>query len=190
MHTIYRQKEQLKFAGIKYNYFPDWGWLAINYQNKSILQKEKFVIIVAGTAKHRINKRWPEDNFAHLIESLSNIGIKSILVGGKEEFKYINNIINKIKKTIKFMPLNYAGKTSFKDLVYLSKYASCAIGNDTGPMHLLASSGLKSIVLFGAGSNPDLCAPLGKNVRIINEKYITDITVENVFKVMKKIGID
>lgn len=190
MHTIDRQKDQLKQAGILYDFVPDWRWLADNYENKNILNKEKFIIIVAGAAIHRNNKRWPKDRYANLIEALSEIGTQSILIGGSEELENINNIISKTKKTIKFKPLNYAGKTSFKDIVFLSKYAICAIGNDTGPMHLLASSGLKTIVLFGAGSNPDLCAPMGQNVHIIHKSLITDIKVETVLDVLKIEGID
>ena len=190
MHTIARQKDQLKLAGIKYGYLPDWRWLANNYENKEIICKEKFVIMVTGASKHRKNKRWPAEYYINLIEILSNIRIKSILIGGTEEFENINKITTQVKKSIKFRPLNYAGKTSIKDIVFLSKYAICAIGNDTGPMHLLASSGLSSVVLFGAGSNPDLCAPMGKNVHVIHKSHIQDIKVEKVLKILKIIGID
>ena len=72
----------------------------------------------------------------------------------------------------------------------MSKYSICAIGNDTGPMHLLSACNLNSIVLFGAGSNPDLCAPLGKNVHILHKDIISDIKAEEVFKILKSIGID
>ena len=99
-------------------------------------------------------------------------------------------MINHNSNSINNKPLNYAGKTSFKDIVFLSKYSMCAIGNDTGPMHLLSSCRLNSIVLFGAGSNPDLCAPLGKNVHILHKEIISDIKVEEVFKILKSIGID
>ena len=66
----------------------------------------------------------------------------------------------------------------------------CAIGNDTGPMHLLGTCRLNLIVLFGAGSNPNLCAPLGKNVNILHKDIISDIKAEEVFKILKSIGID
>ncbi len=190
MHTIERQRDQLKLAGIKYDYLPDWTWLINNYENKNILPKDKFAIIVAGSAKHRLNKRWPKLRYAHLIEYLSNIGIRSIIIGGEEELDNINNIINLVNESIKYKPVNYAGKTSFQDLAYLSMHALCSVGNDTGPMHLLASCGLKSIVLFGSGSDPDLCAPVGKNIYIVHENIIDNIAVNRVSKILKNIGID
>ena len=190
LHTLSRQKNQLKFAGIKYDYLPDWKWLAKDYENRNILPREKFVILVAGTAKHRINKKWPTENFAKLIECLSIIGIQSILLGGKEEFNNFNRIIKSIENSTKIIPINYAGKTSFEDIVFLSAYAKCAIGNDTGPMHLISSCGLNTIVLFGSGSNPDLCAPIGKNVSIIKNNEIRDISVDKVFNKIKNIVLD
>ncbi len=118
MHTIERQRDQLSYAGIQYDYLPDWRWLASNYDNKRILPKDRFVILVTGAAKHRKNKRWPKESYAFLIDYLSSIGIKSILIGGAEELKNINNIINKVKNAVTFIPLNYAGKTSLKDISF------------------------------------------------------------------------
>ena len=39
--------------------------------------------------------------------------------------------------------------------------ARYAIGNDTGPMHLIAAAGIPAVVLFSAASDPALCAPRG-----------------------------
>ena len=135
-------------------------------------------------------EKWPTENFAKLIECLSIIGIQSILLGGKEEFNNFNRIIKSIENSTKIIPINYAGKTSFEDIVFLSSYAKCAIGNDTGPMHLISSCGLNTIVLFGSGSNPDLCAPIGKNVSIIKNNEIRDISVDKVFNKIKNIVLD
>ena len=184
MHTIERQKDQLKIAGIEYNYYPDWSWLLENYQNKSILPKNKFAILVTGAAIHRKSKRWSQKNYAKLIFLLSQIGIQSVLLGGKEEIKNIDNIIKLSDNSLKIKPINYAGKTEFKDIVFLSSKSEYAIGNDTGPMHLIASCGCKTIVLFGSASNPDLCAPKGKNVSILRNKMIDYIEVDKVMRLL------
>ena len=77
-----------------------------------------------------------------------------------------------------------------KNLTYGNYNAKCAIGNDTGPMHLISSCGLNTIVLFGSGSNPDLCAPIGKNVSIIKNNEIRHISVDKVFNKIKNIVLD
>ena len=187
MHSLYRQKEQLKIARIEYNHLPDWRWLGNNYKNDSLVPNNKFIILATGAAMHRLNKKWPQSSYASLIERFSKIGIQCILIGGKDESNNIKNLISLVDKAIKKQPLNYAGMTSYKDIVYLSSYAKYAIGNDTGPIHLIATCGLPTIVLFGSGSNPDLCAPIGKNVTILKKTSIRDITVNSVFKVIKNV---
>ncbi len=187
MHTVDRQKDQLKIAKIEYNHLPDWRWLGNNYKNNSLMPNNKFIILVTGAARHRLNKKWPQSRYASLIERFSQIDIQCILIGGDDEFDNIKNLLSLVDKAIKKQPLNYAGITSYKDIVYLSSYAKHAIGNDTGPIHLIATSGLSTTVLFGSASNPELCAPKGKNVNIIKKNSISDISVDLVFKAIKNI---
>ena len=52
-------------------------------------------------------------------------------------------------------------------------------------MHLIASNSLLTIVLFGSDSDPSLCAPIGKNVKIIQEKNINDIKVDNILNYLQ-----
>jgi len=187
MHTLDRQKDQLKIANIEYNHHPNWRWLANNYKNTSIIPNNKFIILVTGAARHRLNKKWPQDRYASLIEYFSKIDIQCVLIGGEDEFNNIENIIRLVDKKIKIQPLNYAGITQYKDIVYLSSYAKYAIGNDTGPIHLIATSGLYTIVLFGSASDPALCAPKGKNVIILHKRSIRDISIKLVFNTVKNI---
>ncbi len=187
MHTIDRQKAQLKLANIEYNHLPNWKWLANNYKNNSIVPDNKFIILVTGAAQHRLNKRWPKSSYASLIENFSKIDMQCVLIGGKDEFDNIKNIISLVDNNIKKTPLNYAGITSYKDIVYLSAYAQFAIGNDTGPIHLIATTGLSTMVLFGLASKPSLCAPKGKNVTILNKGSIKDISIDLVFNTIKNL---
>jgi ADP-heptose:LPS heptosyltransferase len=187
MHTIDRQKDQLKVAKIEYKHLPNWRWLGNNYENKSLIPNNKFIILMTGAAKHRLNKKWAQSSYASLIERFSKIDIQCILIGGEDEFDNIVNIISLVDKKIKKRPLNYAGMTSYKDIVNLSTYAQYAIGNDTGPIHLIATTGLSTIVLFGAASNPDLCAPKGKNTIILSKESIEDISVDLVFNIINNV---
>ncbi len=85
--------------------------------------------------------------------------------------------------------MNLIGKTSYSDLAYISSGANLILGNDTGPMHLLIACSKKEtvkIVLFGEGSDPDLCAPRGKKVFIIQEKNINQIIPKRVIKVINE----
>ena len=62
----------------------------------------------------------------------------------------------------------------------LSRKAVAAVGNDTGPMHLIAATGCHSIVLYSSASNPMLCAQRGSGVQIIRKDQLADLEVEEV----------
>ena len=156
--------------------------LILTDKNEFLLPKKDFALIVPGAAFHRKGKKWSKDGYVNLINNLSKNGVTSLLLGSFSEKKYINDIISAVKNNIKFKPQNYAGKTSFKDIAYLSCHARFAIGNDTGPIHLIASTNLKTIVLFGPESDPKLCAPLGNNVKIIQKKDLQLIQAHEILK--------
>ena len=55
-----------------------------------------------------------------------------------------------------------------------------AIGNDTGPMHIVAAAGCRSLVLFSNESDPRLCAPGGPNVTVVRRATLADLPVDEV----------
>ena len=74
-----------------------------------------------------------------------------------------------------------SAQTSIQDICVLSKDASLAIGNDTGPMHAIAMSGCNTLVLFSNDSNPARCAP-----RIVNKRKKLRIIIENDLRNLSK----
>ena len=181
LHTIDRQKEQLKYAGIYTKFKPDWNYFKYKV-NKFNIDKS-YAILVPGGSKHRKNKRWDFKNFLEIIKFLKSKSILSVLIGGSDE-----KDIYKIYEKDKFV-LNLIGNTNFSDLAFLSSGAELIIGNDTGPMHLLVACSKNKatkIVLFGDASNPDLCAPKGYNVTIVQKKNINEIKPESIIDIINK----
>lgn len=181
LHTIERQKQQLKCAGINVTQKPNWN-LFIEKSKKFNIPKP-YAIIVPGGSRRRVNKRWDYINYLTIINYLTKKDINIVLVGGKDEEKIVHKF--NISKNI----FNLIGKTNIIDLAYLSRFADLILGNDTGPMHLLVVSSkntAKKIVLFGKGSNPNLCAPIGKNVFIIKEENINDISHNHIITLINK----
>ncbi|MEM6903746.1 MAG: glycosyltransferase family 9 protein, partial [Pseudomonadota bacterium] len=87
--------------------------------------------------------------------------------------------------------LNLTGKTSLFDLASLGRAATLAIGNDTGPMHLIGAAGCPSVVLFSGASSPYLSAPIGPAVTTLQEASLDRLSVEKVLKAAQKaMGID
>jgi ADP-heptose:LPS heptosyltransferase len=74
------------------------------------------------------------------------------------------------------------GRTSFGDIAELARAARFAVGNDTGPMHLIATAGCPSITLFSRDSDPSHCAPVGRWTRELRRPDLADLTVETVLE--------
>ena len=181
LHTIERQKEQLKVAGITKTFKPEWRYF--KSKSSKIYIEKPYAILVPGGSKHRKNKRWDFENFIEIIKFLEKKKIISVLVGGVDEKDIFQNK-NKYDSVI-----NLIGKTNYSELAYLSSRAKLILGNDTGPMHLLVACSDKKIakfVLFGEASDPTLCAPIGKNVVIVKEKNINEIKPKNIKKLINE----
>ncbi len=80
--------------------------------------------------------------------------------------------------------LSLSNKTSFPDIVLLARGAVGAVGNDTGPMHLIAAAGCPSVVLFSAESDPGLCAPRGL-VTVLAQEDLADLAVDRVLAALR-----
>jgi ADP-heptose:LPS heptosyltransferase len=55
------------------------------------------------------------------------------------------------------------------------------VGNDTGATHVAAAGGNPVVVLFSQASDPSLCAPRGRVVRVLIEPNLAVLSVETVF---------
>jgi ADP-heptose:LPS heptosyltransferase len=169
MHTLDRLAEQLQMAGIDTTHAPDVRYAAED--SRELLKSmglKNFVALIPGGSKGRPEKRWP--HFAELAKALQNKGYQVALIGGPDEMDLLQNLSTKTGA------INLGGRTSINALIDLLPRAKYVIGNDTGPMHLAAASGAKGVVLFGSGSNPDLCAPRAKNIHILHQSTIGAIS--------------
>jgi len=156
MHTLVRQRSQIRLNKVDYLSKIDMNWL---FKSKFKIPTNKYVIIVPGGSKKRLNKRIPAEIFLKITDFLIKSGFQVLIIGSEDDLNVCNFIAS-------FYPdvINYCNKTDFFDIGKLSLKSSLSIGNDTGPMHLISKGGKKTIVLFTKFSNPQLCKPVGKNV--------------------------
>lgn len=92
------------------------------------------------------NKRWPAKYFAQLTDWLYEQKLQPILVGGGA---VDTQRAAEIAKLAEIPPVNLVGQTNFKQLTYILQQAQLTIGGDTGPVHLSAGVGTKTIMVMG-----------------------------------------
>ena len=173
MHTIDRQRDQLAMAGIPSVPPPDLSWAVTDIKRFGL--PERFVLLAPGGSKHRPEKRWPAGRYLRLAAFLADLGLTPVLVGGPDEAAAGAEIARDCP-TVR----NLIGRTSFGDLVALGRACFYAVGNDTGPMHLIVAGGAPATVLYSAASDPALTAPRGARVTILRRDDLGDLPVEEV----------
>jgi ADP-heptose:LPS heptosyltransferase len=177
MHTIDRQRDQLAKAGIKDVPLPEVSWAKADVSRFKL--KAPYVLLVPGGSAHRPKKRWPAERFAALGRRLLAAGIVPVLLGTRSEARLLDSIAAAAPGT-----RNLVDRTSFPEIVELARGARAAVGNDTGPMHLIAAAGIPVVVLFSASSDPALCAPRGPHgeatVTVLRAEPLSDLAEAKV----------
>ena len=175
-HIAEREADQLRAAGIEVGK-PDLGFLDSDLGAFDL--PERIALLVPGGAPHRPAKRWPAANFGELGRYLAGQGITPVLIGTKAEAKEIAQIREACPAA-----RDLHGRTGFADLAALGRRALVAVGNDTGPMHLIAAAGGPSVVLFSHESDPERISPRGPWVAIRRTRSLQDLPVEEVIQAL------
>lgn len=171
MHTLERQREQLEIAGISYVPPPNLDWVAGDLAKFAL--RRPYALLVPGGSAHRPEKRWPPVLFSDLAGRLLAAGLRPVVLGTASEQALGRQIAGA-------GGLDLTGQTSLADVAELSRGATIAVGNDTGPMHMAAAAGCRSIVLFSDASDPALCAPPGDHVLVIQVATLAQLSVDEV----------
>jgi len=174
MHTIERQAEQLEMASIFKTPMPDLSWADADLSRFDL--DTHFALLVPGGAPHRPDKRWPAQHYAELAEGLLERNIQPVMLGTAKEGDVLDEILDRCPQVY-----DLSSQTDFIEIAALARKAYVAIGNDTGPMHMISLTGCKSVVLYSQASDPKLCAQRGPDVTILRENLLKDVSVDAVF---------
>lgn len=174
IHTIERQRDQLKFAGIDDVAMPDLSWLDADLSGL-FLPETGYVLLVPGGAAHRPDKRWPIASYAALAADLAARGLQPVILGGAIERDLASEIVAAAPSA-----LDLTGRTDFAMIAALARKARHAVGNDTGPMHLIAATGCPATVLFSSASDPEITRPRGADVTVLRRERLADLSPAEV----------
>lgn len=177
MHSLDRHIDQLAAAGIAAVPNIDLSWATADISRFGLAGR--FALLVPGGSAHRPEKRWPAARYAGLATRLAGDGIRPVLIGGGAETSQLAGIAASCADA-----LNLCGETSFEEIVELARGAAVAVGNDTGPMHLIAAADCPSVVLYSQVSDPTRTAPRGASVAILQRPMLDALGIETVIAEM------
>jgi ADP-heptose:LPS heptosyltransferase len=172
MHALDIHAAQLAVAGIQDIPAPDLAWLDDSTAKLGL--PSRIALLVPGSASHRPAKRWPTEHYAMLAQRLVAAKITPVILGVAEE-KPLADVI----RTLCPKARDLTGQTSLFQIASLARRAQFAAGNDTGPMHLIAMVGCRTVSLFSDESNPARSAPRG-DVTVLHRADLAELSVDEV----------
>lgn len=124
------------------------------------LHGEPFVTLFPGASVRE--RRWGADRFRQVAEVLSAVGIRTVVVGGKEDRRQGEVIADG------GLGLNLAGLTSLSETAAVIQKSSLLLSGDSGVLHIAVGLGVPTVSLFGPG-RVKKWAPRGDRHIVINK---------------------
>jgi len=128
-----------------------------------VLQNKHFITVNVNAGTTFLERRWKKENFIQLAKESFSDNYTYFFIGDENEFSYVEEIVRAINKE---NVINVAGKLTFGELLVLLQKSSLIVSNDSGPLHLAAALGKRTLSLFGPES-PAFYGPIGNNHKII-----------------------
>jgi len=205
-HEIEYNLDLLETLGLSYSPSSVRFHLNVNLEHEkkirtllvSLFQNENTPFITIHPFASVPHKEWPFERYVELTQKIKETypNLKMVFVGQ-------NNAKQKIK--LPQETYNLINDLDLDDLAALLKRARALISTDSGPLHIAAGVGTRTIALFGPNfpySSPLRWGPWGKNHIVIHKKHncapcaqspciqdfgcMKSITVDDVFEAFKK----
>jgi lipopolysaccharide heptosyltransferase I len=202
-HAIDRYLEVADYLGCKWDRWENRIPVSITDQRAidQMLESDGFrrgdLLAINPMAKWK-TKLWEPELFAALGDRIQqDFSCRIVFTGSQDDRPVIENISSKMKNR----PLNFAGRTSLKELACLYGRCRVLVTTDTGPMHMAAAMGCSVVALFGPTS-PLRTGPYGPGHRVMTSgaacspcfkktcdqwSCMRDITVESVFEAVREV---
>ena len=169
----------LGLAGIDNVEVDDLSWMESELSSFNL--PDKYILFVPGSAPQHPQKRWPGQYYGQLSLWFESKGYQTVLIGTKDDMDAAKTITATNPRVINLM-----GKTTLADIPALARKAKATIGNDTGPMHMIAPTGCPTYVIFSGKSNPVRHSPKGPHVHTMQENILSHLSVETVSKIIQE----
>ena len=116
-------------------------------------------------ARYGPAKRWPDESVKEFVDKVMEKTDRTVVLFGTLEEAEQADEIARASERVK----NLAGKTTVGEMAAVMDRCEWIVANDSGPLHVSAALGKKSIAIFGP-TDPALTSPLADCVTVVREK--------------------
>jgi ADP-heptose:LPS heptosyltransferase len=108
-----------------------------------------YLVVNPNASDLLLERRWPADRVAALLERLAARGHRVAMIGAPSEAAYVETVLGLVRPETRSTTINTAGRVSLSELLALIDGAACAVSNDSGPMHMAVALRRPTVALFG-----------------------------------------
>lgn len=131
---------------------------------------DRLVVVHPGSGSEA--KRWPLENFATLLETLTaEPRVRIVVVAGYAEADIVDRLLPLLRAA---KPL-VAADWPLPPTAALIAHAAVFVGHDSGLTHLAAAFGRPTVAIFGP-TDPEIWGPRGEAVTIVRMRHIATDT--------------
>ncbi len=173
-HAFAGHRQTLHKGGIETVELDDLSWMQGDAARFAL--PAPYALLVPGCSPGRPEKRWPAARYREIAQRLIDSGIHPVLLGTAAEGAVNAAIAAGLAVT------DLTGQTALYDIPALARGAAGAIGNDTGPAHMIAVTGAKLVMLFcSASSTVKKHGPQGPQARTLEAPSLESVSVDEVW---------
>ncbi len=171
LNTPKRLAAQLVYGNIHESPDPSVDYLV---SKKDFKLPQRYGLLAVGCSQNRLEKRFPLEYYTKIAKSMIKQKIHPVVIGGKSESLLGAMLSHDTEAT------NLCNQTELHDIAQIARGATMAIGNDTGPMHIITMAGCPSYWLFSEFSDPIISCPFGAKFEILqfNQNNCDEIVLQ------------
>ena len=160
---------------------PDLSWVETDISRFEL--NLPFVLLVPGSSPVQPLKRWPIEAYGELAARLAGGGIVPVVLGARAEAELAAAIVAACPAA-----RDLTGRTSPLEIAALGRAAAAAVGNDTGPLHMVAAARCPSILLLSEHTVATLRAPHWQPVTVLFRPAVADLSVDEVANALARVS--
>jgi len=150
------------------------------------------LLAIAPGAAYGGSKRWPPEYFAALVRSLSEDGVRAVMVGSRADLPVGREIEAAVEASNGVSLLNLMG-TDLSTLAAVLVNCRALMSNDSGAMHLAVALGVRVTAVYGP-TDERVTRPLGDTHAVLTNPvwcrpcWLRECPIDH--RCMRGIGVD
>ncbi|GIW76626.1 MAG: hypothetical protein KatS3mg104_1689 [Phycisphaerae bacterium] len=178
VHVWEHQRRQLQDLAVLYDAVGQIHHL-IESQGISRSRKNSPCRLLIHPGSGSVKKNWSVDSFSRVASHMQRYGWDVRFILGEVERDKLP--VSNLRIIQRVAPVVWCG--DLDQLADQLQDSDAYLGNDSGPTHLAALTGLATVAMFGPNSDPTVWAPRGPRVKILRFDSPPESVVESLLNV-------